>query len=315
MRSKRIVLHDKEKLARINEDTLNIYKKYKVDMTMRNLSPRTQQHYEYDLQQWFIYILDNQDNKSIKDLNDDDITEFLYFCKKEGNNSERIKVRTAAISALYKFMRKKRMIVENPTEFISRPKRGMRIIPQTYLTPEQVALMRERLISAEDLQLRTYAMLSLSTMARVSAIASIRWDQIDLENKVVKGVLEKEGKIVDLFFSDEVKYLLVQLKQQRENMKQNDHGWLFYTGRLTDTKHINNTTLGEWCKRIGQLIGVPSLHPHDFRHSGATLLKNAGMSLEDVSTLLSHESTETTKKFYIKEDAERISNIKRTYNI
>lgn len=315
MRSKRIVLHDKEKLARINEDTLNIYKKYKVDMTMRNLSPRTQQHYEYDLQQWFIYILDNQDNKSIKDLNDEDITEFLYFCKKEGNNSERIKVRTAAISALYKFMRKKRMIVENPTEFISRPKRGMRIIPQTYLTPEQVALMRERLISAEDLQLRTYAMLSLSTMARVSAIASIRWDQIDLENKVVKGVLEKEGKIVDLFFSDEVKYLLVQLKQQREKLKQNDHGWLFYTGRLTDTKHINKTTLGEWCKRIGQLIGVPSLHPHDFRHSGATLLKNAGMSLEDVSTLLSHESTETTKKFYIKEDTERISNIKRTYNI
>lgn len=315
MRSKRIVLHDSEKLARINEDTLNIFKKYKVDMTMRNLSPRTQQHYEYDLQQWFIYILDNQDNKSIKDLNDDDITEFLYFCKKEGNNSERIKVRTAAISALYKFMRKKRMIVENPTEFISRPKRGMRIIPQTYLTPEQVALMRERLISAEDLQLRTYAMLSLSTMARVSAIASIRWDQIDLENKVVKGVLEKEGKIVDLFFSDEVKYLLVQLKQQREKLKQNDHGWLFYTGRLTDTKHINKTTLGEWCKRIGQLIGVPSLHPHDFRHSGATLLKNAGMSLEDVSTLLSHESTETTKKFYIKEDTERISNIKRTYNI
>ena len=57
------------------------------------------------------------------------------------------------------------------------------------------------------------------------------------------------------------------------------------------------------------------MHPHDFRHSGATLLKNAGMSLEDVSVLLNHDSTDTTKKFYIKEDTARISSIKSAYNI
>ena len=314
MRSKRIVLHDEEKLKRINEETKRIYQRYKVDMTMRNLSPRTQKHYEYDLQQWFIYVLDNQDNRSVKELTDDDITEFLYFCKKGGNNAERIKARTAAISAMYKYMRKKKLIVENPTEFIDRPKRGMRIIQQTYLTQEQVALMREKLISSDDLQLRTYAMLSLSTMARASAIASIRWEQIDLENKIIKGVLEKEGKIVDLFFSDEVKYLLVQLKLQRESKNRNDHGWVFYSGR-NKTKPVNSGTLNDWCKRIGNMIGVPTLHPHDFRHSGATLLKNAGMSLEDVSVLLSHESTDVTKKYYIKEDTGRISSIKSNYNI
>lgn len=314
MRSKRIVLHDEEKLTRVNPETLKIFQRYKVDMTMRNLSPRTQKHYIYDLQQWFIYILDNQDNRSIVELTDDDITEFLYYCKSEGNNSERMKVRIAVISALYKYMRKKKLIVENPTEFIDRPRRGIRIIEQTYLTPEQVALMRERLISAKDLQLRTYAMLSLSTMARNSAIASIRWNQIDLEGKVIRGVLEKEGKIVDLFFSDEVKYLLMQLKQQRTAKHKDDHGWVFYSGKNVD-KPVHSGTLNDWSKRIGAMIGVPTLHPHDFRHSGATLLKNAGMALEDVSVLLSHESTDTTKKFYIKEDTARISSIKKNYNI
>ena len=314
MRSKRIVLHDEEKLKRINPETLKIFQRYMVDMTMRNLSPRTQKHYTYDLQQWFIYILDNQDNKSIKELNDEDISEFIYYCMKEGNNSERIKARMSCISAIYKYMRKKKLIIENPTEFIDRPKRGMRITQQTYLTPEQVALMRERLIDAKDLQLRTYAMLSLSTMARASAIASIRWDQIDLEGKTIKGVLEKEGKIVDLFFSDEVKYLLIQLRLQRESKQRDDHGWVFYSGRNAD-KPVNTGTLNDWCKRIGGIIGVPTLHPHDFRHSGATLLKNAGMSLEDVSVLLSHESTDVTKKYYIKEDTGRISSIKSNYNI
>lgn len=314
MRSKRILLRDESKLQKINPETVSIMQKYKVDMCMRNLSERTQQHYIYDLERWFIYILDNQQNKSIKELTDEDIMEFLYFCKSEGNNAERIKLMLATISAIYRFLRKKRQIQENPCEFIDRPKKGAAITQQTYLTPEQVALMRERLISSDNLQLRVYAMLSLSTMARVTAIASIRWDMIDLENKIIKGVLEKEGKIVDLYFSDEVKYLLVQLKKEREIKGRDDHGWLFYSGRNKD-KPINAGTLGMWCKKIGEMINVPTLHPHDFRHSGATLLKNAGMALEDVSTLLNHESTNTTKKFYIKEDTARLSSIKRTYNI
>lgn len=175
-------------------------------------------------------------------------------------------------------------------------------------------MMREKLIGNNNLQLRVYAMLSLSTMARVNAISSIRWDQIDFENKIIKGVVEKEGKIVDLYFSDEVKYLLIQLKNQRKENNRNDYGWLFFSGRNKD-KPISAGTLGAWCKRIGAMIGVPTLHPHDFRHSGATLLKNAGMALEDVSTLLNHDSTQTTKKFYIKEDTARLSSIKRTYNI
>ena len=315
MRSKKIKLYDANKIKLVNPETMKIFQRYKIDMSMRNLSLTTQKHYEYDLQQWFIYVLDNQQNKSVTALTDDDITDFLYFCKNEGNNTERIKARIASISAFYRFMRKKKYIKENPTEFIDRPKRGLKITQQTFLTPEQVALMRERLIRAEDLQLRVYAMLSLSTMARVTAISSIKWEQIDIDAKVIKGVLEKEGKIVDLFFSDEVKYLLCQLKLQRESSQKNDHGWLFYSGRCTETRHINASTLNMWSKRIGKLIGVPTLHPHDFRHSGATLLKNAGMSLEDVSTFLSHESTDTTKRFNIKQDTARISNIKSAYNI
>ena len=314
MKSKRIMLFDKEKLEKINPETKKIMERYKIDMCMRNLSDQTQKAYEHDLNQWFIYIYDKQNNVSISELTDEHITEFLYFCTKEGNNAERIKRRISSISAIYKFMRKKRIIVENPTEFIDRPKKGMRIITQTYLTPEQVALMREKLISCDDLQLRLYAMLSLSTMARVKAISTIRWNQIDLENKIIKDVVEKEGKIVDLFFSEEVKYLLIQLKLQRESAKRNDYGWVFYSGRNRE-KPITKSALNDWCKRIGKMINVPTLHPHDFRHSGATLLKNAGMSLEDVSVLLNHDSCETTKRFYIKEDTARISSIKSSYNI
>lgn len=309
-RSKRIVLHDEEKLKQINPETQKLMQKYKIDMSLRDLSPKSIYGYEKDLNQWFIYILDHQFNQCVTELSDDDITEFLYFCKQEGNNVERMKRRMAAISAFYKFLRKKKLIKENPTEFMDRPKKGMPVTVQTYLTPEQVDLMRTKLTEYGDLQLKTYAMFSLSTMARVNAIANLKWEQIDFEARECRDVLEKEGYIVELSFSNEVKDLLLALKKEREDKGIDDYGWVFYSRYNNETKPISNGTLLEWCKKIGNIIGVPTLHCHDFRHSGATLLKNMGMSLEDISELLHHSGTDVTSKFYIKKDTSKIKALK-----
>ena len=309
-RSKRIVLHNEEKLKQINPETQKLMQKYKIDMSLRDLSPKSIYSYEKDLNQWFIYILDHQFNQSVTELSDDDITEFLYFCKQEGNNVERMKRRMAAISAFYKFLRKKKLIKENPTEFMDRPKKGMPVTVQTYLTPEQVDLMRTKLTEYGDLQLKTYAMFSLSTMARVNAIANLKWEQIDFEARECRDVLEKEGYIVELSFSNEVKELLLALKKEREDKGINDYGWVFYSRYNNETKPISNGTLLEWCKKIGNMIGVPTLHCHDFRHSGTTLLKNMGMILEDISEVLHHSGTDVTSKFYIKKDTSKIKALK-----
>lgn len=314
-RSKRIMLYDKEKIKKINEDTQKLMKKYEIDMSLRELSPNTIYSYKKDLEQWFIYILDNQFNQSVLELTDDDITEFLYFCKQQGNNTERIKRRMASISAFYKFLRKKKLISENPVEFLDRPKKGQPIIVQTFLTSEQIALLREKLIENGNLQLRTYALFSLSTMARVNAVANVKWEQMDFKDRVVSNVREKEGKIVDLFFSEEVKELLLALQEERVKNNINDYGYVFHTYRTAPNSPISNGTLNEWCKIIGKMIGVETLHPHDWRHSGASALKNAGMALEDVSALLNHAGTDVTKKFYIKEDRRRISELKDKFII
>lgn len=314
-RSKKIILYDQDSISKFNKENMSLLNKYKIDMAVRDFSERSQVQYITNLHQWFGFILNYQDNRSVLELEDDDITEFLYYCKQQGNNTARMRTRISIISAFYKFLRKKKLLSTNPTEFIEPPKKNVPVMTQTFLSSEQVILMREKLIEHNDTQLRLYASLSLSTLARVSAIASLRWNQIDFQNCVIHDVPEKEGKVVDLYFSEEVRCLLYKLREERDKCKRNDHGWLFYSGRCNDSKHINPSTLEAWCKSIGKMIGVPSLHPHDFRHSGATLLKNAGMSLEDVSVLLNHESTDTTKKFYIKQDTQRINSIKSRINI
>ena len=123
--------------------------------------------------------------------------------------------------------------------------------------------------------------------------------------------LKKKIKIVTLFFSKEVKELLLEIKKQREKDNIiNDYVFLNFHNYQASTN-----VLTDWTKKIGEMIDVPELHPHDFRHSGATLLKNKGMNIEEVSTLLNHEGIDVTRKFYIKEDKSKIGKNKDKYEI
>ena len=309
-RSKRVYLYDKNKMEHINTETLKLFQKYQVDMSLRDLSKNTVEQYNADLKQWFIFMYDRQFNLSVLEATEDDITEYYYWRKQQGNNVNRQKRVMASISAFYKFLRKKKIIKESPVEFIDRPKQGQPIAVQTYLTKEQVQLMREKLEEYSDIQLQVYAFMSLTTMARVHAIANLKWDQIDLEQRICENVLEKEGKIVELSFSEETKSYLEKLIEYRKENNINDYGWLFVTPFVNADNPIQDSTLNSWCKKIGNMIGVPTLHPHDFRHSYATLLRNAGVSLEDVSTMLNHSGTDVTKKFYIKVDTTKVRKLK-----
>ena len=309
-RSKRVYLYDKDKMEHINPETLKLFQKYQVDMSIRDLSKNTVEQYNADLKQWFIFSYNHQFNLSVLEATEDDITEYYYWRKQQGNNVNRQKRVMASISAFYKFLRKKKIIKESPVEFIDRPKQGQPIAVQTYLTKEQVQLMREKLEEYGDIQLQVYAFMSLTTMARVHAIANLKWDQIDLEQRICENVLEKEGKIVELSFSEETKGYLEKLIDYRKENSINDYGWLFVTPFVNADNPIQDSTLNSWCKKIGNMIDVPTLHPHDFRHSYATLLRNAGVSLEDVSTMLNHSGTDVTKKFYIKVDTTKVRKLK-----
>lgn len=315
--SPKIQFYDAEKLKNINSETMKLWKKYEIDMTLRELSPKTKAGYLNDLQHWWIYIYDNQGNQCITDLDEDDITEFLYYCRTQGNNSRRMKRRMSSIAAFYKFLRKKKLIENNPTEFIDRPKKDTEIITQTFLTMDQVNQIYEELdknISESKtlsgihsaMQLKCYAMFSLSTMARVTAVSSVRWDQIDFNDRVANNVLEKEGYLVTLSFSEDVKSVLTELKDFREKNHIEDEGFLFTTQMDGAHRQVTTSTLNQWCKKIGAMIGVPTLHPHDFRHSGSQLMKLNGAKVEDISAMLNHKSTDVTIKYYLRVDQKKI---------
>lgn len=125
-RSKRVTIKNDNEA--INKDNLKLLQKYDRDMQMRELSPKSIYNYKTDLMAWFRYLAKEQFNPSVLDVTEDDIEEFLFFCKDEGNNTERMKRRMSSISAFYKFLRRKKLIKENPMEFVPRPKRDYQLL-------------------------------------------------------------------------------------------------------------------------------------------------------------------------------------------
>lgn len=304
-RSKRIVIGGKELEGQINPENTALLQRYDRDMQMRELSEKSIYSYKCDIIAWFKYLVKKQFNPIVTDLNEDDIEEFIFYTKEMGNHTERIKRRMASISAFYKFLRKKKVIKENPMEFLDRPKKGLPVVTQTFLTLPQYELMKLKLSECGNLLLQTYAMLSVSTMGRVNAIANTQWSQINFEERVIDDVLEKEGKIVTLYFSEEVRDLLLKLKQ--ENLENKiDCSYVFCTLNKEKWDRVTTSTLGKWTLKVGEMIDVPTLHPHDYRHSGSQLLNLGGMPIEMISTLLNHSGLDVTKNFYLKQDKKKI---------
>lgn len=98
-RSKRICLYDENKAKNINPETLKLFQKYQIDMSIRDLSTKTIEQYNSDLMQWFIYMYNNQFNLSVLEATEDDLTEYYYWRKQQGNNVNRQKRIMSSISA------------------------------------------------------------------------------------------------------------------------------------------------------------------------------------------------------------------------
>ena len=281
----------------------------KFIMGKRKLSESSRAGYINDFQSFFVYLLKNHENKYLFDYEVETaaeiIDDYISFCLSVlGNSERRASRRTSSISSLYIFYKKRRLVKENPIELLERIRgtQGQYVADHVFLTAEQVEAIRERLRRKPNTQLELYFELGLFTMARVSALASMQLDQVNLEKKIIIGVREKEGYIVNFFISTKVKDLIVKWIGERES-KEIFSDLLFCTRTGGNAKSMMQ---GAYTRKLSEYAGVKGVTPHALRRTGADLRKKAGLSLETVSKLLNHKSTGVTQASYLQENIEKL---------
>ncbi len=210
----------------------------------------------------------------------------------------------AAIRSLFRFLRKRGLVVRNPAANLRTPKRrerlpnfltvedALRVVEPTTTTEMEQSLRREHRLT------RDHALLELlyGTGIRVSECAGIDIGDVDFESHSLR-VIGKGNKERRLPLGepalDAIKVYLPVRAKWRSRMKSESPALFLGRKQRLSVRQIQNVV-----QRIGsQHAGRSDLHPHALRHTFATHLLDAGADLRSIQALLGHASLSTTQRY------------------
>lgn len=214
-----------------------------------------------------------------------------------------------------------RLIRENPAASVKPPKvvpvREMHIIDR----PQIPAFFA----AAQNTPYGSAIIFLLLTGLRVGELLGLTWScvdfaasQITVSRQLVRTggahalAPTKTGETRKLLLlPDAVALLRAQRVRQTEQRVAAGHMWTSgaphddLVFRQANGRCIDSKTIALHTRHVGQLIGIPGLHPHDLRHSYAVAALRAGMDVKTVQHNLGHASAAMTLDVYAKytEDA------------
>jgi len=139
----------------------------------------------------------------------------------------------------------------------------------------------KRLFEASSGHLRPVLVIALQTGMRLGEILSLRWDQIDLEERVIRVERTKSGRVRFVPVNDQVLEELLRLRKERSE-EEDIFPW----------RSVKTSFKGA-CRRAG----IKDLRFHDLRHTFATRLVKRGIDLITVKELLGHSSVTVTERY------------------
>jgi integrase/recombinase XerD len=197
--------------------------------------------------------------------------------------------RMACMSNFYRRLAYERFIERNPVEFADRPK-----VPDQAATAGVGKQRARRLIAAaraEGPRDTLLVLLLLELGLRVSE--AVGADIEDLGEQGRHRVLNLKGK------GQRTKASVAPLNAAVAHAVDaaragRSQGPLLITatGRRLTRQHA-----GKLIKRLGEQIGLPSLHPHALRHGFVTISLDEGASLRDVQDAARHADPRTTRRY------------------
>jgi integrase/recombinase XerC len=200
--------------------------------------------------------------------------------------------RLAVVSKYYRFLQlNSNGRTRNPLIGYERPKvdnRKCRAVEQGQLTK----LMND----VTEKRDRALIVLFVFTGLRLSELCQLDVNTIQLHTRgpvtLGHGEVIGKGNKLRTFVVDRIAMMIV-----REYLatRQDRNGPLFLSSRKTrlSCRGIQQVVY-RWCDRLG----IPRVHPHQFRHSFAKRMVNGGMRSTDLQVLLGHESPQTTRRYY-----------------
>lgn len=256
----------------------------------RGLSKNTLEAYRNDLCQFIVW--QHQRGKTLLKTETGDLHAYLAT---QGEHSARSSARRlSSLRRLFQYLGSEGRIQVDPTLNVKSPRLG-RHLPET-LTESEVDALLKAPTTDNDTGIRDRTMLEVlyATGLRVSELVSLRLDQINLRQGVIRVIGKGNKERLVPLGEDAVDWLMRYIRDSRPAFfKGTPDATLFPSNRGTA---LTRQAFWYAIKRYAIRAGIhKSLSPHVLRHAFATHLLNHGADLRVVQMLLGHSDISTTQ--------------------
>ena len=255
----------------------------------KNYSNNTIDSYKEDL----IKFRDFFKNKSISDIDIDDLKKYVKYLNDLNLNELSISRSISCIKSFYKYLNIEKIIDNNPSDTLYLPKVRKKL-PNT-LSEEEVDKLLD--INLTDcFSYRNKAMLEVlyATGLRVSELVNLKMENIDFESDIIR-TFGKGNKERVIPIGEYARYYLdLYLKDYRNQMLK--HGNNEYVFLNNHGKNMTRQGFFKIIKVIASEKGInKEISPHILRHSFASHLLKHGADLRTIQELLGHSNVSTTQ--------------------
>lgn len=242
--------------------------------------------------------------KSLTKISESDIEYFLALYKKKGNSNCTVNNCKRYLSAFFTWMRKAKLITENPAESIDNYKESGKQIE--HLEPEQWEQLKTGCRNNRDRALLEFLR---CTALRDGEVPQIHISDVDWSDGKITVYGQKSDKY-RLVCIDRVakKYLLKYLEERSESL--DSKAALFSSDKSGMT--LSKGGIYASIKRIAKTaqMGI-NVYPHLLRKTTATNIIRRGGSVEEAGEYLGHAERNTAGKYYTYKGEEHIMDIFR----
>lgn len=206
------------------------------------------------------------------------------------------------LSAFFTWMRKEKLIQENPVECIG-PRRIIRK-PIDYFRQEEMIRLRD---ACRNVRERALVEVLRSTGARVGELVKITIQQVDWGTGDVLILGEKSERYRVLYLDDDARHYLRAYLDSREGTS----SYLFPKSRAPYTE-MTTGGIRTILKAIGKRAGVESrVYPHKMRKTLGMNLKNKDVDIGTIQEIMGHASPAVTAQYYAQSTPETLRNIRK----
>ena len=275
-----------ELIAQINPENQKLIKEFVSYLNCVDRSPKTIYQYEQDLNIFFVWNLQNNNNKFFVDITKKDIVRYQGYLIGENKNSpKRIRRLKAVLSSLSNYIENilddlypnfRNIInkIESPTNEAVREK--------TVVDKEYVTNLLDKLVEQKQYQKACFLALAAFSGSRKSELLRFKASYFKPEY-IVYGALYKtpekiktkgrgsSGKLLFRYtlVKDFDPYLKLWLEERKELGVESD--WLFVTKKQEGWIQTKISTVDKWAESLTKQTGIP-IYFHALRHFFTTEL-------------------------------------------